>query len=86
MVVTHKNEILDYAEKLSKLTLIDKNQIEIFKEYSMYLQLRIGVTKRESSIELPEISPVMNYKEAKDNHFIITPMNLYRQNSNCKID
>jgi hypothetical protein len=53
----------------------------------MYLQLRTGYVKRESNIDLPEISPVMKFKEARDSHFIITPMHLYRQNSihsNCK--
>jgi hypothetical protein len=81
LIITKKNELLDLSEKLSKLTLFEANKIEIFQEYSMYLQLRTGYTKRESNIELPDISPVMKFREAKDNHFIITPINLNRQNS-----
>jgi hypothetical protein len=80
-LINHKNEILELSEKLSKLTLFDSDQIDIFKEYSMYRQLRTGYDKRESNIELPDISPVVKFKEAKDNHFIITPIDLVRHNS-----
>ena len=45
-----KDEILSNTEKLSKLTLFDCNQIDIFKECSMYLHIRTGYKKKESNI------------------------------------
>jgi hypothetical protein len=75
-------EILTLSEKLSKFSLLDPNQLDIYQEYMAYKKLRESEKRGENGIDLPEISPVMRYKNSEHQSFLITPFHLNNAVSN----
>ncbi len=47
--------------------------------------MRENEKKKDSEIDLPEISPVNRFNSSRENNFIITPLNLYTQASGVNL-
>ena len=80
-----KNELLNFSEKLSKFTLFDPRKLSIYKEYTLYQEMRENGNRKDSEIDLPELSPVIKFNNSRENTFIITPINLYTQTSGINL-
>jgi hypothetical protein len=75
-MVERYQDILNLAEKLSKFTLLDPSQLDIFQEYVLYKEVREHERKADPGIDLPDLSPVIKFKQNENPNFIVTPFNL----------
>jgi hypothetical protein len=76
LMVEKSQEILQLAEKLSKFSLLDPTQLDIYQEYLGYKEVREQEKKTDTGIDLPDISPVIKFKQNENPNFIVTPFNL----------
>lgn len=86
LVIEKKHEILELVDKLSKASLFNPLQLEIYREYEHYKKLREWENKDNidnMGIDLPIVSPITRNRGGPSDHFINTPFLLTPQNGNA---